>query len=331
MANKRLTLLQAQRAKLKKQRALAKTDKAKQIISRKIQRVTVRIIEVQKQLTGSKPKGLLKAGQSKLSGSSTKGALPPGRTTPSGSPPSSRRAVATAKAAAAAQGSTGTRTRIANSSSTNAATAARVQRNDPTIKRVVRQHNASQTRGGPLTAAAAIIGDKIIKKVSPHIIRGGMKVLGKDTAGYDRGRSGKHTIKSVGGTDFNMSTKAGQQGYAKAIAKKNQSYKKNTSSSNYPTTAELKTRKPSKDFQKASKTAETKSGGKVTGSKPKTTVTKAPKRDRMEGKSSSARLKAWALANKKMIRKSGTKKQKAMLNKALDLGANDLKRYSTTA
>ena len=79
------------------------------------------------------------------------------------------------------------------------------------------------------------------------------------------------------------------------------------------------------------KPAETKSGGKVTGSKPKTTVTKAPKRDRMEGKSSSARLKAWALANKKMIRKSGTKKQKAMLNKALNLGANDLKRYSTTA
>lgn len=81
----------------------------------------------------------------------------------------------------------------------------------------------------------------------------------------------------------------------------------------------------------SSKPAETKSGGKVTGSKPKTTVTKAPKRDRMEGKSSSARLKAWALANKKMIRKSGTKKQKAMLNRALNLGANDLKRYSTTA
>lgn len=79
------------------------------------------------------------------------------------------------------------------------------------------------------------------------------------------------------------------------------------------------------------KTAEKQSGGKVTGSKSKTTVTKAPKRDRMEGKSSSERLKAWALANKTMILKSGTKKQKAILNKVLNLGANDLKRYSTSA
>lgn len=331
MANKRLTLLQSQRAKLKKQRALAKTSKAKALLSRKIQQVTVRIIEVQKQLTGSKPKGLLKPGQSKISGSSSKAALPPGRTTPSGSPPSSRRANAAARAARAAQGTKSSTVRTAGSSASIAVSAARNQANNPTIKRIVRQHNASQPRGGIMQAAAGAIGSHLIDKAAPHIIRGGMKVAGKDTAGYDRGRRGKHTIKSVGGTDFNMSTKAGQQGYAKAIAKKNQSYKKKSSSSNYPTTAKLKTRKPSKDFQKTPKPAETKSGGKVTGSKPKTTVTKAPKRDRMEGKSSSARLKAWALANKKMIRKSGTKKQKAMLNKALNLGANDLKRYPTTA
>ena len=69
----------------------------------------------------------------------------------------------------------------------------------------------------------------------------------------------------------------------------------------------------------------------MTGSTSKTTVTKAPKRDRMEGKSSSKRLKAWALANRKMIDKSGTKKQKQMLRKALNLGSNDLKSYATSA
>ena len=72
MANKRLTLLQSQRAKLKKQRALATTPKAKQIISRKIQQVTVKIVEAQKALKGSSAPKALK-------GSSPQKALPPGK------------------------------------------------------------------------------------------------------------------------------------------------------------------------------------------------------------------------------------------------------------
>ena len=59
MASKKLTLLQSQRAKLKKQRALAKTPQAKQIISRKIQKVTVKIVQTQKLLKGSSPQKAL--------------------------------------------------------------------------------------------------------------------------------------------------------------------------------------------------------------------------------------------------------------------------------
>lgn len=51
--NNRLSLLQIQKAKLKKQRALAKTPKAKSIVDRRIQRVTVQIENTQKQLKGA--------------------------------------------------------------------------------------------------------------------------------------------------------------------------------------------------------------------------------------------------------------------------------------
>ena len=51
--NNRLSLLQIQKAKLKKQRALAKTPKAKAIVDRRIQRVTVQIENTQKQLKGA--------------------------------------------------------------------------------------------------------------------------------------------------------------------------------------------------------------------------------------------------------------------------------------
>lgn len=53
--NKRLSLLQQQKAKLKKQRALTANPKTKQLLSRKIQQVQVRIVNTQKALTGSKP------------------------------------------------------------------------------------------------------------------------------------------------------------------------------------------------------------------------------------------------------------------------------------
>jgi len=84
---KQLSLLQQQKAKLKKQRALTANPKTRQLLSRKIQQVQVRIVNTQKALTGSKPAK----------------ALPPGRTTPTGRP-SARRAEAAAKQVRAGQG-----------------------------------------------------------------------------------------------------------------------------------------------------------------------------------------------------------------------------------
>ena len=52
---KQLSLLQQQKAKLKRQRALTANPKTRQLLSRKIQQVQVRIVNTQKALTGSKP------------------------------------------------------------------------------------------------------------------------------------------------------------------------------------------------------------------------------------------------------------------------------------
>ena len=110
MARQRLTLLQQQRAKLKKQRALAKTSKQRNLLNQRIQRVNVQIESVQRQLPGSSPKGLLKPGQAQITGRSDRPALPPGRTTPTGRP-SARRATAAAKQTRAAQGTRSTTVR----------------------------------------------------------------------------------------------------------------------------------------------------------------------------------------------------------------------------
>lgn len=88
--NKRLSLLQQQKAKLKKQRALAKTPKAKAIVDRRIQRVIVQIENTQKQLKGAPANK----------------ALPPGKTTPTGRP-SAKRALKAAQLERAKQGTKG--------------------------------------------------------------------------------------------------------------------------------------------------------------------------------------------------------------------------------
>ena len=282
MANKkRLTLLQQQKAKLKKQRALTANPKTRKLISQKIQQVEVRIVNTQKSLTGSKPAK----------------ALPPGRTTPTGNPPSARRADAAARQARAAQGSKGSTTRTATSSNANRLEAAKRQINDPTIKRIVRQHDASQKRGGPLTAALSIIGNKIIDKAAPHIIRGGMKVAGIDTKGYDRGRSGKPVIKSVNGVDFNVATKAGQRGYQKAMVKKNQSYKKTNTS----TTSKSKPTQSSSTPQRTSTTK--------TNTTSKTTTPPKKDRGKRDYGSKEKNLSAWAKANPKLAKRLEEKKK----------------------
>lgn len=309
MANKKLTLLQSQRAKLKKQRALAKTPQAKQIISRKIQKVTVKIVQAQKALKGSSPPKALK-------GSSPQKALPPG------------------KKGGAIKNTRGPR---------------RTNVNKPPVTKP-----QVGTRGGGIKPQLRL---PAAGKTAANLMRNSAvtRSAGSKLGGIGLALSGVATAQ-----DLTASLKRGE-GYAslprhaKAILKGSNKKKssggktnrrgRNISSRTATPTKPAKrgmsnipvgegTGKGSPNDKKPKTTpvpAETKSGGKVTGSKPKTTVTKAPKRDRMEGKSSSERLKAWALRNRKMIDKSGTKKQKQMLRKALNLGSNDLKSYATSA
>lgn len=300
MANKKLTLLQSQRAKLKKQRALAKTDKAKQIISRKIQRVTVRIVEAQKQLKGTPSRPALPPSKK---GGPIKNTRGPRRTNVNKLPKTKPQV-----------GTRGGGVRPQLRLPPGGKTAANLLKNSAVAR------SAGSKLGGIGLALSGVAtaqdltaslkrgeGYASLPRVAKAILKGKNK---KKTTGGKTNRRGRNVS-----TKTATPTKPAKRGM-----------------SNIPVGEGTGKGSPNDKKPKTTpKPAETKSGGKVTGSKPKTTVTKAPKRDRMEGKSSSARLKAWALANKKMIRKSGTKKQKAMLNKALNLGANDLKRYSTTA
>ena len=66
--------------------------------------------------------------------------------------------------------------------------------------------------------------------------------------------------------------------------------------------------------RKAKTTAPTKT---TAPSRPTNTVPPAPKRDRMEKATHDERMAKWAMSNRKMIEKSGTKKQREILAKAL--------------
>lgn len=130
-------------------------------------------------------------------------------------------------------------------------------------------------RGGPAQVVAGVVGDQAIKASTPHVIRGAMKVAGKDTTNIDKAARGKPVVKSVNGVDFNVTTEAGKRGYQKAIAAKNQqaqgsrsargagrasfaeqpssNSKPSSSKPKYPTTAVTKTIKKSRDFQAEAK------------------------------------------------------------------------------
>jgi len=71
-------------------------------------------------------------------------------------------------------------------------------------------------------------------------------------------------------------------------------------------------------------------GGSTTTRRAAAPAAPKPKKDRMVGKSSAERMAAWAKANRKMIEKSGTKAQKAILAKALKPAAPASKRGSTS-
>jgi hypothetical protein len=276
MAKKQLSLLQQQKAKLKKQRALATTPKAKAIVDRRIQRVTVQIQNAQKQLTGASPNK----------------ALPAGRTTPTGRP-STRRTLKAAQLERAKQGTKGTTTRTGQPAGSanrkfgaNVVDAAtqRAQRSSA-VRGVGRNalrigKGAISGRGGALTLSEAL--KPVTNRIAKEAVRGAKVVSGQPN-------SGKRKIKNVGGTSYDISTPAGRRGYDKAIRSK------------YPTTANTKTVKKSRDYQAEAKAkAKAQSQAK---SKP------AKDRGKRDYGSKEANLAAWAKANPKLAKRLEEKKK----------------------
>ena len=166
--------------------------------------------------------------------------------------------------------------------------------------------------GGSLTAQKAIADSlkPVTESAAKNIVRGAMKITGQDTSNFDKGSRGKAVVKSVNGVDFNVSTAAGRSGYAKAIAKKNQqaqgsrsgrgaerasfqvkpdSPKPSSTKPKYPTTANTKTVKKSRDYQAEAKaTAQAQAQAK---SKP------AKDRGKRDYGSKEKNMAAWRKAN----------------------------------
>lgn len=158
-SKKRLTLLQQQQAKLKKQRALAKTPRARSLIDQRINRVQVQIVETTKALKGSLPPKSLPAKSSATPPASDGGLprnlrkyLPQG--TSGGSGGSSRREQATAKQQKAAEGTRGSTTQYGSQSP------ASIRNELRAVRRA--QAEIGRNRGGPLSAAAGALIEKAL-------------------------------------------------------------------------------------------------------------------------------------------------------------------------
>ena len=192
----------------------------------------------------------------------------------------------------------------------------------PRLSTAAKIARAAKTAGGSLTAQKAIADSlkPVTESAAKNIVRGGMKITGQDTSNFDKGSRGKPVVKSVNGVDFNVSTAAGRSGYAKAIAKRNQtaqgsrsgrgagrasfrvkpsSPKPSSSKPKYPTTANTKTVKKSRDYQAEAK-AKAQSQAK---SKP------AKDRGKRDYGSKEANLAAWAKANPKLAKRLEEKKK----------------------
>ena len=315
MANrKKISLLKSQKAKLKKQRALATTPKAKALVDQRIQQVTVKIENAQKLLKGSPTPRALPPAKNQLKGASTPNALPPGKTRPTGRP-SARRAQAAARATRAAQGSKGTEVRLdlrgQKAAKAEAASKAAKSVKDAAGQRAVQAARASKLPrrlSGAATAATAIEqGLALLPGPTGREVR---KNLRKSDEARDLAfKTAKDELRKLG-------ERTG------AIDKKKPSKTKTESKGKVKvqTSNATRTIKKSRDYQ-----AEAKAKPKPpTTAAPKPTPTKAPvkpktkpipKKDRMENASKDKRMAAWAKANAKMIRKSGTAKQRAILDK----------------
>lgn len=304
-----ISLLKSRIANLKKQRALATTPKAKQIVNRRIQQLNERIKNAQKQPKALKP-------------AKTQKSLPPAQNRPTGSA-SSRRAQAAAQQVRAAQGSKGTEVRLDVRSQKavkeEAASKAAKLARDAAGKRAVQSIRASKfprRLGGAATAATVIEqGLALLPGPTGREVRKNLKK--SDEARDLAFKTAKDELRKLG-------ERTGAIDKKKPIKPKTESKGK----VKVQTSNATRTIKKSRDYQAEAK-AKAKPKAPTTAPKaPKTparsTPTKAPvkpktksipNKDRMESASKDKRMAAWAKANAKMIRKSGTAKQRAILDK----------------
>jgi hypothetical protein len=292
MANrKKISLLKSQRAKLKKQRALATTPKAKALVDRRIQQVTVKIENAQKLLKGSPTPKALPPAKNQLKGASTPKALSPAKTRTTGRP-SSRRAQAAAKQARAAQGTTGGK---------------RVGQPAGAANRLygAERVNAAVRRAQMSTAA----------RTAGKVLKGALKGATRLVAGRDDG-SGSALMAAMAANDV-INAARGSTAKERNAKKSEKKADKNK----LPTTAVTKTIRKNRKY-KPRPTAKKPKQAVASTPKPAPKVSKVPKppkpipkKDRMENASKDKRMAAWAKANAKMIRKSGTAKQRAILDR----------------
>jgi len=219
-SKKRVSLLQQQREKLKNQRALATTPRAKALVNQQIKKVDVQIVDAQKKLPGKPASKALPPAKPKALPSKSSA-----KTKPSGTP-SARRAYAASKAERAAQGtkSSGVRTGEPKGASNRYYGAKRVS------KAVRRAQLSTAVRSAASTTkslAAQSAGIHLAGKLAETI-----------------GKKGQSRMSGLG-----------IQGPAKPVSKKTDKPKTTTTSKKLPTTAVTKTVKKSRDYQAEKKAA----------------------------------------------------------------------------
>ena len=284
MASKKMSLLQQQRAKLKKQRALAKTPKAKAIVDRQIQRVTVKIENTQKQLKGASANKALPPSKKGGPLAKTKG---PRRTNVTKSPPS--------------------KTRVGKPGTGGVKPQLRLPPAGKTAANLLKNNAVARGAGGKLTGMGLILsGAATAQDLAASLKRGeGFASLPKVAKAIAKGNN----TKTTSGKTTN------RRGRSRSTSTTTKPTKRKMS--NIPVGEGTGKGSPN-DKKPKTQPASKKPGGTLTGSKQKTTITKPPaKRDRMENKSKDQRMLAWAKANKTQVLKTGTQKQKNLVNRLL--------------
>ena len=227
---KQLSLLQQQKAKLKKQRALTANPKTRQLLSRKIQQVQVRIVNTQKALTGSKPAKALPPSKKGGAIKSTRG---PRRTNVNKSP--------TTKPQVGTRGG-GVKPQL------------RLPPAGKTAANLIKNNAVARAAGSKLGGISlALSGIATAQDLFDQLKRGeGYASLPRHAKAILKGKPKKTT----GG-------KTNRRGRSRSISKTSKSTPKKTGSTStptkYPTKAKLVTRKASRDYQ-----AEAKSKSKPT-------------------------------------------------------------------